>query len=661
MELDSREEKLAVRLATLKLEDAERLYDRYERSADSGAVLPTTLDSARTAVELAQVELESAGIAFQDRTIRAVFDGHVGSTDVDPGDRIGPDSLVTTLDDRSALLVSFDIPEQFIGTLSVGDSIELETWSAVPAVTGEIVDIGSRISQANRSFVARARVSNDDDTLRPGMSFRVSAGVTGPRYASIAETALQWGADGAYLWAVVDSVAHRTPVQVIQRRDGRVLVDGEFAAELLIVVEGTQSIREGAVVEVDEDRLAEDAPMSDAQRNDLPSLSVRRPVMVLVLNLLMVLGGLAALLAVEVRELPDVDRPVVSVRVDYPGASPETMDSEVVSLLEGAVARVSGIYRIRSASEENNGRINIEFRPDVDIDTAAADVREAVSRITRRLPERVEQVVVIKADDDAQGVISLAVQSDSLLEENLTRIVEQDIVPMLIAIDGVADVQLSGSRKRVLRIATDPLRLTSFGLSVNDVAAALRQAPFDVPAGSFRSTDQQLIVRADATVVNADQVADIIIRNSVRVGDVASVYFGPEDAQTVSRLNGNPVLGLEVIRQAKSNTMDISSGVAAAVERINERFTELRVITTDDQAVFHSCLGKRGADHARLLDGDRHINDLAVHGHLASDTGTGDRDPGVTDRHHRRHLAVWFLHQHPDAACAGARDRTGRG
>ncbi|MGI9201929.1 MAG: efflux RND transporter periplasmic adaptor subunit [Woeseiaceae bacterium] len=257
VELDSREEKLAVRLATLKLEDAERLYDRYERSADSGAVLPTTVDSARTAVELARVELESAKIALQDRRIRAVFDGHVGSTDVDPGDRIGPDSLVTTLDDRSALLVSFDIPEQFIGALSVGDSIELETWSAVPAVTGEIVDIGSRISQTNRSFVARARVSNDDDTLRPGMSFRVSAGVTGPRYASVAETALQWGADGAYLWAVVDSAAVRTPVQVIQRRDGRVLVDGEFAAELLVVVEGTQSVREGAAVEVDEEHLAE--------------------------------------------------------------------------------------------------------------------------------------------------------------------------------------------------------------------------------------------------------------------------------------------------------------------------------------------------------------------------------------------------------------------
>ncbi len=326
--------------------------------------------------------------------------------------------------------------------------------------------------------------------------------------------------------------------------------------------------------------------MNDTNQNGLPGLSVRRPVLVLVVNLLIVLGGLAALLAVEVRELPDIDRPVVSLRVDYPGASPDTMDAEVISLLEGAVARVSGIYRIRSASEENNGRINIEFRPDVDIDTAAADVREAVSRVTRRLPERVEQVVVVKADEDARAVISLAVQSDSLQEEMLTRVVEQDVVPMLIAIDGVADVQLSGSRQRVLRVSVDPLRLTSYGLSVSDVAAALRQAPFDVPAGSFRSRDQQLIVRADATAVDASEVADIVVRGSVRVGDVANVYFGPEDATTLSRLNGEPVLGLEVIRQAKSNTMDISSGVAAAVERINERFTELQVRVTDDQAVF---------------------------------------------------------------------------
>ncbi len=328
--------------------------------------------------------------------------------------------------------------------------------------------------------------------------------------------------------------------------------------------------------------------MNTSQRDDLPSVSVRRPVLVLVANLLIVLAGIAALLAVEIRELPDVDRPVVTVRASFPGASPETMDTEVVSLLEGAVARVSGIQNLRSASEENSGRIYIEFRPGVDLDSAASDVREAVSRVSRRLPDRVEQVVVVKADDDAQAIVNIAVSSDTLLTEALTRVVEQELVPMFISIDGVADVQVSGARKRMLRVAIDPLRLTSYGLAVTDVAAALRQAPFDVPAGSFRSVDQELIVRADATVVDASEIADIIIRGSVRVRDVANVFFGPEDTETITRLDGRPVLGLGIIRQARSNTIEISGAVNEAVDRINARFDDFELVITDDQAIFIS-------------------------------------------------------------------------
>ena len=315
-------------------------------------------------------------------------------------------------------------------------------------------------------------------------------------------------------------------------------------------------------------------------------MSVRRPVLVLVANLLIVLAGIAAMLAVEVRELPDVDRPFVTVRASYPGASPETMDAEVISLLEGAVARVSGIKNIRSASEEDSGRMYVEFRPGTNLDAAAADVREAVNRVSRRLPERVEQVVVVKADDDAQAVMNLAVFSDTLTQEELTRLVEKDVIPMLITIDGVADVQLSGNRQRVLRVALDPLRLTSFGLSVNEVASALMQAPFDVPAGSFRSRDQQLLVRANASVTQAAEIADIVIRDKVRIGDVADVYFGPEDAATLTRLDGRPVLGLGVVRQARSNTIEISDGISAVVGQINDRFDDLEVVVTDDQATF---------------------------------------------------------------------------
>lgn len=330
--------------------------------------------------------------------------------------------------------------------------------------------------------------------------------------------------------------------------------------------------------------MSENSP--PAQIDDLPSLSIRRPVLVLVVNLLIALAGLAAILAIEVRELPDVDRPIVTVRAVYPGASPETMDAEVISRIEGAVARVSGIKSIASSSEETTGRIRIEFRPGIDLNSAASDVREAVSRISRQLPDRVEQVLVVKADDDARAVLDLAVVSDQLMADDLTRIVETDIVPSLVAIEGVADVQTSGAKQRLLRVVVDPLRLASYGLSVTDVSNVLRQAAFDVPAGSFRSVDQELLVRADATVVNAEQVEQIIIRDTRRIGDVANVYFGPEDATSYTRLDGRNVIGLGVIRQAQSNTIRISTGVLKAVEKLNARFDDLEIVVIDDSASF---------------------------------------------------------------------------
>ncbi len=261
VELDSRQQVLDEELARLHVVDAERLYDRYARSADTGAVLPTTLDAARTAVETARVELEQARIKLADRRVRAVFDGFVGGTDVDIGDRIGPETTITTLDDRSSLLVSFEVPEAYIGELQAEEKITLRTWSAAsPEVGGEIVDIGSRIDPRNRTFIARARVDNQEDRLRPGMSFRVSIDVMGQEYAVVSETAVLWGADGAYVWRIVDGTAVRAPVTVIQRREGRVLIDGKFSANDVIVVEGTQRMRDGVLTDFDSARLVDGGP-----------------------------------------------------------------------------------------------------------------------------------------------------------------------------------------------------------------------------------------------------------------------------------------------------------------------------------------------------------------------------------------------------------------
>ncbi|MBZ9610885.1 efflux RND transporter permease subunit [Rheinheimera maricola] len=321
-------------------------------------------------------------------------------------------------------------------------------------------------------------------------------------------------------------------------------------------------------------------------QNDLPSLAIRRPVLIVVLNLLIIIAGFAALSAIEVRELPDVDRPIVSVTAAFPGGSPETVDTEVTSKLEGAVARVSGVKSINASSEEGSSRVRVEFRPGINLDDAANETREAVSRVQRELPDAVERLSIIKADNDAESVVSLAVSSETLDLESLTERVETDLAPLFLSIPGVADVRLNGDRERVLRVLLDPLRLTSFNLSVTDVAAALRQAPFDVPAGSMKSTDQQLIVRADATSITAEQVEDIIVSGNTRIGDVATVYFGPADAQSLVRLDGKPVIGLGVIRQARSNTIEISDEVLALVEQLKSRFPDLQMQVTSDDAEF---------------------------------------------------------------------------
>ncbi|HRY16024.1 MAG TPA: efflux RND transporter permease subunit, partial [Candidatus Competibacteraceae bacterium] len=180
----------------------------------------------------------------------------------------------------------------------------------------------------------------------------------------------------------------------------------------------------------------------------------------------------------------------------------------------------------------------------------------------------------------------IAAVSDRLNEEALTRRIEKDIVPELISIAGVADVTLFGDRQRLLRVVVDPLRLTRYGLSVTDVAAVLRNAPFDVPAGSFRSDDQELIVRADASASTPEQIENIIIRGVTRIGDIAQVYFGPEDATSYVRLDGRPVIGLGVIRQAHSNTIEISNAVTRALERLNRRFDDLKLVKIADDATF---------------------------------------------------------------------------
>lgn len=321
-------------------------------------------------------------------------------------------------------------------------------------------------------------------------------------------------------------------------------------------------------------------------QNTLTALGVRRPVLITVFNLLIIIAGIGAMMGVDVRELPNIDRPVVSVRANYQGASPKTMDSEITSIIEGAVARVSGVKNIESSSEENNMRMRVEFQPGFDLNTAASDVREAVSRIQRELPDDIDRVLVYKADDDADAIVRVAAYSDTLTKKELGQRIEKDVAPELLSVTGVADVRLDGDQPRVLRVLLNPAKLAGLRVSVSEVIDTLENARFDVPAGSYLSEDQELIVRAYATVVEPERVERLHIRENIRIEDVGQAFYSPMEAESHTLLNGRQVVGLGVVRQAGSNTIAIAEEVNRRVEAINARARDYQLSVISDDSVY---------------------------------------------------------------------------
>ncbi|WP_421402423.1 efflux RND transporter permease subunit [Agrobacterium fabrum] len=317
------------------------------------------------------------------------------------------------------------------------------------------------------------------------------------------------------------------------------------------------------------------------------ALFVRRPILAAVLNTLLVVAGLAALVGVEVRELPDVDRPSISVRTTYEGAAPETIDQEVTQTIEGAVARVSGIKSIASSSQFGTSRVTMEFSDNVDMAVAANDVRDAIGRVTNQLPDDADEPQIIKADSDSQPIMRLAVTSSTLSMEDLTKLVDDEIIDRLAAVDGVADVELYGDQEKVFRVDLNQAALASRGLTVTDVSNALGSAALDVPAGSLKSTTQDIVVRATASLTKPEDFSNLLIKDNIRLRDVATVMLGADDQSTSLRSNGVQGVGLGVIRQAQSNTLNISTGVKAAVEAMSANLPEgTRIVVTSDDAVF---------------------------------------------------------------------------
>ncbi|TAV90329.1 efflux RND transporter permease subunit [Rhizobium leguminosarum] len=334
-----------------------------------------------------------------------------------------------------------------------------------------------------------------------------------------------------------------------------------------------------SVTEIHQDRAS--------GKQSFTALFVRRPILALVFNTLIVVAGLAAYVGVEVRELPDVDRPVVTVRTTFDGASPQTIDQELTKVIEGAVARVSGLKSISSTSSFGQSRVTLEFSDAIDLSVAANDVRDAIGRITQNLPDEADAPQIVKADSDSSAIMRLAVTSTNLNMDDLTQLVENEVIDRLASVDGVADVEEYGDQEKVFRVDVDQSALASRGLTIGDLTKALDNAALDVPAGSLKSNTQDIVVRATANLQTPADFSNVILQDRVRLGDVATVMLGPRDGETALRSNGKPGIGLGIIRQAQSNTLNISTGIKAAVDQLSKTLPEGTTIAiTSDDAVF---------------------------------------------------------------------------
>ncbi|MBK8073751.1 MAG: efflux RND transporter permease subunit [Ramlibacter sp.] len=323
----------------------------------------------------------------------------------------------------------------------------------------------------------------------------------------------------------------------------------------------------------------------------LPEISIRRPVFATVLSLLILLIGYVSFTRLAVREYPKIDEPVVTVETRYTGASSEVIEGQVTKVLEDSLAGIEGVDVITSISRQEQSQISIKFVLSRDADSAAADVRDKVSRVRQRLPQGIDEPVIAKVEADAFPVIWLAFSSDTLNSLQLSDLANRIAKPMLQTAPGASDVRVFGERKYSMRIWLDPDKLAAFKLTTQDVEDALRRSNLEVPAGRIESRLREFNVTAATDLQRPAEFAAVVIRTvngmPVRIGDVARVQQGPQSERTSTRLNGRDAITLGVVRNATANPLELSAAVRKMIPRLKENLPQgIEIDIANDNSVF---------------------------------------------------------------------------
>ena len=323
----------------------------------------------------------------------------------------------------------------------------------------------------------------------------------------------------------------------------------------------------------------------------ITELCIRRPVFATVLSLVLVLAGLMSFQRLTIREFPNIDEPQVTVQTSYPGASAEIIESQVTQVLEGSLAGIEGIDTIESTSRAEQSRITVRFRSTVNIDAATSDVRDRVSRVRQQLPDEITEPNIAKVEADAQPIMFLVMQSETMDAAEITDYIDRFVVNRFKNLDGVADVTINGERRYAMRVWIDTARLAGHGLTVQDVESAIRNQNADIPAGRIESVDREFTVLSRTALGTAEEFSQIVLKEGgglqVRLGDVARVELGTADVRRESRYNGTTAISVGVVKTAVANPLDVARAVNALLPRINAELPEATSIAVGfDSTVF---------------------------------------------------------------------------
>ena len=318
---------------------------------------------------------------------------------------------------------------------------------------------------------------------------------------------------------------------------------------------------------------------------------IRRPVFATVLSLIITLVGVVSFQRLTVREFPNVDEPVVSVTTNYPGASATIIESQVTQILEGSIAGIEGIDVLESSSRQESSRITVRFRPEINPDVAASDVRDRASRVRGRLPDEVDEPIIAKVEADAQAIMFLVFSSPQKSALEITDYVDRFIVDKLKNLNGVADVQIYGERRYAMRVWIDRERLAAFNLTVQDIEDALRAQNAEIPSGRIESRDREFSVLSRTGLTTPEQFRQIVVKladgHQVKLGEVSRIELGAVDERRLSNFNGTPAIAVGIIKQATANPLDVSTAVNAVLPEFNRSLPDgLKVAVGNDDSIF---------------------------------------------------------------------------